>query len=150
MFNWVAEVWHQFHPYHSGPLALRESYDFPKARCVTEVHGQIRIYIDGLMQKRRNSIANALELRLFCIKPPICECMIVYLYYILLNFGWTDGVFKRRMSSFAPKLCHHQCSASVKIPIPWYPPIPFPDELRPKNKTIWHKIGLIYCISVKF
>ena len=25
------------------------------------------------MQKRRNSIANALELRLFCIKPPICQ-----------------------------------------------------------------------------
>ena len=27
--------------------------------------------IDGLMQKRRNSIANALELRPFCIKPSI-------------------------------------------------------------------------------
>ena len=26
-------------------------------------------YIDGLMQKRRNSSALALELRLFCIKP---------------------------------------------------------------------------------
>ena len=25
-------------------------------------------HINGLMQKRRNSIANALELRLFCIK----------------------------------------------------------------------------------
>ena len=29
--------------------------------------------IDGLMQKRRNSIANALELRLFCIKPLKCN-----------------------------------------------------------------------------
>ena len=28
--------------------------------------------IDGLMQKRCNSIANALELRLLCIKPLIC------------------------------------------------------------------------------
>ena len=28
-------------------------------------------YIDDLMQKRCNSIANALELRLFCIKPSI-------------------------------------------------------------------------------
>ena len=27
--------------------------------------------IDGLMQKRRNSIALAMELRLFCIKPSI-------------------------------------------------------------------------------
>ena len=25
--------------------------------------------IDGLMQKKRNSIANAMELRLFCINP---------------------------------------------------------------------------------
>ena len=29
-------------------------------------------YIDGLMQERRNSIANALELRLSCTKPSIC------------------------------------------------------------------------------
>ena len=28
-------------------------------------------YIDGLMQERRNSIANALELRLSCINPSI-------------------------------------------------------------------------------
>ena len=28
-----------------------------------------RVYIDGLMQKRRNSSADALELRFFCIKP---------------------------------------------------------------------------------
>ena len=29
-------------------------------------------HIDGLMQKKRNSIANALELRIFCIKQSIC------------------------------------------------------------------------------
>ena len=29
------------------------------------------VHIDGLMKKRRNSIANALELRIFCIKPSI-------------------------------------------------------------------------------
>ena len=28
-------------------------------------------YVDGLMQKRRNSIANVLKLHLFCIKPLI-------------------------------------------------------------------------------
>ena len=29
------------------------------------------VYIDGLVQERRNSIANAMELRLFCINPSI-------------------------------------------------------------------------------
>ena len=29
--------------------------------------------IDGLMQERRNSIALAMELRLSCINPPICD-----------------------------------------------------------------------------
>ena len=29
-------------------------------------------YIDGLVQERRNSIANALELRLSCTNPLIC------------------------------------------------------------------------------
>ena len=28
-------------------------------------------HFDGLMQKRRNTIANTQELRLFCIKPSI-------------------------------------------------------------------------------
>ena len=31
------------------------------------------LHIDGLMQKRCNSIADALELHLFCIKPSICN-----------------------------------------------------------------------------
>ena len=29
--------------------------------------------IDGLMQKRRNSSALAMELHLFCIKPSVCN-----------------------------------------------------------------------------
>ena len=37
-----------------------------------------RSYIDGLMQERRNSIANALELRLSCIKPSISYSMQYY------------------------------------------------------------------------
>ena len=31
----------------------------------------MQTYLNGLMQKRRNSIAKALELRLFCIKSLI-------------------------------------------------------------------------------
>ena len=35
-------------------------------------HGKItHSYIDGLVQERRNSIANALELRLSCTNPSI-------------------------------------------------------------------------------
>ena len=34
------------------------------------------VTLDGLMQKRRNSIANALELHLFCIKPSVFYDML--------------------------------------------------------------------------
>ena len=34
------------------------------------------LYIDGLMQKKRNSIVNTLELRLFCIKPSTIKRLI--------------------------------------------------------------------------
>ena len=34
-------------------------------------HMHCEDYNDGLMQNKRNSIADALELRLFCIKPSI-------------------------------------------------------------------------------
>ena len=34
----------------------------------------IQEYFDGLVQERRNSIANALELRLSCTNPPILCC----------------------------------------------------------------------------
>ena len=34
-----------------------------------------RMITDGLMQKRRNSIANAMELHIFCIKPSNYELL---------------------------------------------------------------------------
>ena len=34
----------------------------------------IIVYIDGLVKERRNSIANALELRLSCTNPSTCPC----------------------------------------------------------------------------
>ena len=36
-------------------------------------------FVDGLMQERRNSIANALELRLSCTNPSMCQ--VVTLWY---------------------------------------------------------------------
>ena len=34
------------------------------------------IHIDGLVQERCNSIANAMELHLSCINPSICKCVL--------------------------------------------------------------------------
>ena len=46
--------------------------DTRPAECLTLIQG-IEKWCDvsGLMQKKYNSIANALELRLFCIKPSV-------------------------------------------------------------------------------
>ena len=38
-------------------------------------------YIDGLVQERHNSIANALELRLSCTNPSIWTCQKCGLFY---------------------------------------------------------------------
>ena len=43
------------------------------------------LYIDGLVQERRNSIANALQLRLFCTTPSIW-----YMPYISPTDIWRD------------------------------------------------------------
>ena len=43
--------------------------------------------IDGLMQERRNSIAEALELRLSCINPSICS---IQLAWCSVNTGAQD------------------------------------------------------------
>ena len=48
-------------------LTLGQLYGCPNTCEITP------IYFDGLMQKKRNSIANALELRLVCIKPSTCR-----------------------------------------------------------------------------
>ena len=39
-------------------------------------------YRDGLLQKRRNSIANALVLRLSCTNPSICVTLILYTAFL--------------------------------------------------------------------
>ena len=46
-------------------------------------------YIDGLVQERRNSIANALELRLSCTNPRYCMC-----WFMLsrVHSGWNSAM----------------------------------------------------------
>ena len=42
----------------------------------TRLCKMMAVYINGLMQERRNSSALALELRLSCINPSICICFL--------------------------------------------------------------------------
>ena len=48
--------------------------------------------IDGLMQERRNSIANALELRLFCIKPSLYSILALQQPQRILVGGYWNSV----------------------------------------------------------
>ena len=51
-----------------------------------------KINIDSLMQKRRNSSAPAVELRLFCIKPSIFGCLHLRQWpvtYLMTLPNWT-------------------------------------------------------------
>ena len=40
-------------------------------------HVGVKLYVDGLAQERRNSIANALELRLYCTSPLIYDILYI-------------------------------------------------------------------------
>ena len=53
-------------------------------------HNSISTYIDGLMQKWHNSSANALELRLFSIKPSISCQHIGYNITLFPSVSFTD------------------------------------------------------------
>ena len=53
-------------PYH-------ESYYPEQEQIISISLAWTHLHIDGLVQEKRNSIANALELRLFCINPSICS-----------------------------------------------------------------------------
>ena len=44
----------------------------------------VRIHIDGLVQKRRNSIAKALELRLSCTKPIDMKAIEIVIEWIVV------------------------------------------------------------------
>ena len=54
---------------------------------VLKTTGQLSHHYDGSMQKRHNSIANALELHLFCIEPWICQQMSQYCKDIIRQSG---------------------------------------------------------------
>ena len=58
-------VGHYWHYYHSV-LSLSQVNTCTWYLRLSDIH------IDGLVEERRNSIANALELRLSCSKPSIC------------------------------------------------------------------------------
>ena len=64
------QPWYWFHKINRLLSSMREDFNYLHAIpvLINDIKWQ---YIDGLMQERRNSIANALELRLSCTYPSI-------------------------------------------------------------------------------
>ena len=52
------------------------------------------VYIGGLVQERRNSIANALELRLSCTNPSICDTLSQFpkIWLFIVERVWCVGL----------------------------------------------------------
>ena len=50
-------------------LWVKSLNSFEDRASVDEIYEWNKLQIDGLVQERRNSIANALELRIFCTNP---------------------------------------------------------------------------------
>ena len=67
-----------------------------KLRTVKSLKG----YVDGLMQEGRNSISNALELRLFCTKPS----RYMYVPHALWSYWYIDSCFRTAWESML--YCH--------------------------------------------
>ena len=53
--------------------------------------GSLLKHIDDLVQERRNSIANAMELRLSCTNPLICWPELLINYNIMCKFSIMQG-----------------------------------------------------------
>ena len=61
-------------------------FGYESLRLFGGLGGQ-RLHLDGLVQERRNPIANALELRLSCIKLSICGPQTRYEWLRLVNMA---------------------------------------------------------------
>ena len=84
-----------------------EKHSYPLWRLSNDHPMETRYHFDGLVQERRNSIANALGLRLSCANPSIYDLFnsrwnsfrIRYslrypatgLHVIAIRFGWNNG-----------------------------------------------------------
>ena len=68
--------------YWSCLVAVKKSSWCQLANCVC-------LHIDGLVQERRNSSANALELRLSCTDPSICET-VLHVLTIAISSEWVQ------------------------------------------------------------
>ena len=57
--------------------------------------------LDGLVQERRNSIANALELCLSCINPSNCSCSVIMLCIIVFYLpviSYIESIVQERLA----------------------------------------------------
>ena len=79
--------------YTTGPPKLQDIFFITDAPQLPRKGDGWRLlfkicYIDGLVQERRNSIANALELRLCCTKPSICSTFATSALNVTLCYTW--------------------------------------------------------------
>ena len=71
----------------------------------TLVEYGVRGYIDGFVQERRNSIANALELRLSCTNLSIC---LVDRHCTSIAIPWMTRMEENGWKSDGHKHCFHE------------------------------------------
>ena len=79
--------WNEFKITATSPRGqcIDGAYIFHRASVSQQIHWNILplCYINGLMQKRCNSLANTLELHLFCSKPSVCtawQIIVIHSY----------------------------------------------------------------------
>ena len=76
-----------------------------------ELTGAYTIYIDGLVQERCNSIANALEFCLSCTNPSTCHLKLHMVYFAMFNaifFKASHRLVSRSVSKYWRKCSWHQ------------------------------------------
>ena len=100
---------------------------------VTATHGSgtCRSHIDGLVQERRNSTANALELRLSCTNPSISRCPI-----------FKTWQYDRGIGSGFPKIGLEKIQYFFQGNIKNNPPN-FKDDFKHQK---WKKVQQVICI----
>ena len=78
-------------------------------------------YIDGLVQERRNSIANALELRLSCTNPLIRGLVLQWLseHIYIDNLAYTSVYINVCNFSDTNKTRHRRCTAPTGRSSEW-------------------------------
>ena len=67
----------------------------------------VSTYVDGLMQDRRNLIANALGFCISCINPPMCACAVSSAHYTYYGPGCSIWSTSQELCTVKPVCNDH-------------------------------------------